>query len=79
MVALSYLTGCLYSTTGISLMLGCDQDLLSYLSLVVISSPASSVILLFLGMTPAVEHVPEEQKGMRIHEKGLRNTKKLNI
>lgn len=60
-------------------MLGCDQGLLSCLPLVAISSPVPSVILLFLGMTPAFEHMPEEQKGMRIHEKGLRNSKKLNI
>lgn len=76
MVALSYLTGWLYSTNRDFLMLGCDLGLLSCLSLVAISSPAPSVMLLFLGLTPAFEHILKEQKGMRIHEKGLRNSKK---
>lgn len=54
MVALSYLIGWLFSTTGISLMLSCDLNLSSCLFLLAVSSPAPSKTLLFLGVTPIV-------------------------
>lgn len=75
MVALSYWWGGYIPPQGISLMLGCDQGLLSCLSLVAIASPAPSVTVLFLGMPPAFEHMPKEQRSMWIHERGLRNSK----
>ena len=75
MVALSYLIGWLFSTIGISLMLGCDLSLLSCLSLLAVSSPAPCKTLLFLGMIPTFGRIPKEQRGMRISGKGLRDSK----
>lgn len=79
MVALSYLIGWLFSTTGISLMLGCDLSLLSCLSFPAISSPAPSKTLLFLGMTPTFGHTLKEPRGMRISGKGLRDSRTRHL
>lgn len=60
-MALTYLAGWLYSTTGISLMLVCSQGLLS--CLVAISSSAPSVILTVLGNNSCFSTYNRRTKG----------------
>jgi len=60
-------------------MLGCDLSLLSCLSLLAVTSPAPSKTLLLLGVTPTFGHIPKEPRGMRVNEKGLRDSKTRHL